>query len=45
MVSPIFSNLLTGVEKISNDLQNLEQVNAALDLIDEIMILMRNHKI
>jgi hypothetical protein len=45
MVSPIFSNLLSGVEKISNELQNLDQVNAALDLIDEIMILMRNHKI
>lgn len=45
MVSPIFSNLLSGVEKISNELQNLDQVNAALDLIDEIMILMRKHKI
>ena len=45
MVSPIFSNLLSGVEKISNELQNLEEVNAALDLIEEIMILMRNHNI
>lgn len=40
MIKPIFSNLLSGVEKISNQMQNLEQALPALDLIAHILEIM-----
>lgn len=37
MLLPIFSNLLSGVEKISNQMENIEYALPALELIDEIL--------
>lgn len=44
MITPIFSNLLSGVEKISNQMQNLEQANPALKLIERILEIMTYYK-
>jgi hypothetical protein len=44
MIMPIFSNLLSGVEKISNQMMNLEQALPALDLIANILDIMNLYK-
>jgi|688.fasta_scaffold2141372_1 hypothetical protein len=44
MLLPIFSNLLSGVEKISNSMENIEYALPALDLIDEILEMMNSYK-
>jgi len=44
MLLPIFSNLLSGVEKISNSMENVEYALPALDLIDEILEMMNSYK-
>ena len=41
MLVPIISGLLTGVEKLTNSMQNLEFALPALELIQEILILMK----
>ena len=42
MLMPILSDLLSGVEKISNSMHNLEYALPALDLIDEIIDMMND---
>ena len=44
MLLPIFSNLLSGVEKISNSMENIEYALPALELIDEILEMMNFYK-
>ena len=41
MLVPIMSGLLTGVEKLTNSMQNLEFALPALELIQEILFLMK----
>ena len=45
MLLPIFSNLLSGVEKISNNMQNLEYALPALELIEEILDMMNKYRL
>ncbi len=41
MLVPIVSGLLSSVEKLSNSMQNLEFALPALELIQEILILLK----
>jgi len=41
MLIPLVSRLLSGVEKLSNDMQNLEYALPAIELIEEVLILLQ----